>query len=446
MNKNVLILSFIVALRFFGLFVVMPLLSLYAMSKVGSDKFLVGIVIGGYAASQLLAQVPFGLASDRYGRKKIIILGLAIFAIGSVVCAVSSDIYWLIFGRILQGAGAISSVVTAMISDFTKEEKRAKAMATMGGSIALSFMAAMVFGPYIGGHYGVDTLFWITTILAMLSILVLSLAVPEAPKLRHHAFEEKPKFSSLFSDTNLLRMYVNMLLHGFLLSIVFMLIPIEMTEQFKWNQNELWKVYVIAMGIGFLAMAPAAIAGEKYGKVKEVFIVSVFLNAIAFCFLGLANNEYLFITGVVLFFIGFNMLEPLLQSTTSKYAKASQRGSALAVFTSFQYLGVFLGGAIGGILLHAATVQLLVGIMVTISIGWLLYNIKMVNPPKAAFLYLSLSDFDNSEMVKLNTLEGVFDSYVNETEGTLVIKYDPFRLNEEYLEGFLKFNKTEETI
>ncbi len=444
MNKNVFLLSFIVALRFFGLFVVMPLLSLYAMSKLGSDKFLVGIVMGGYAATQLITQVPFGLASDKFGRKKVILFGMALFAAGSVVCAVSTDIYWLIFGRLLQGAGAVSSVVTAMISDFTREEKRAKAMATMGGAIALSFMAAMVFGPYIGGYYGVDKLFWLTALLAILASVILAVMVPEAPKLRHHAFEEKPKFAMLFSDKNLVRMYINMLLHGFLLSIVFMMIPLELTDKFHWAQNDLWKVYVMAMGVGFLAMAPAAIAGEKYGKVREVFMLSVLLNAVAFIFFGFVGSEYGFIAGVLLFFIGFNMLEPLLQSTTSKYAKASQRGSALAVFTSFQYLGVFLGGAVGGLILHSVSVQFLVILMICVSIFWLIYNIGMVNPPKAAFLYLSLNDIDNSEMSKLNGVAGVFDSYVNETEGTLVIKYDPNTLVEEYLEGFLKFKSSEE--
>jgi MFS family permease len=444
MNRNTLILSFIVALRFFGLFVVMPLLSLYAMSKMGSDKFLVGIVMGGYAASQLVTQIPFGLASDKFGRKKIIVFGLLIFAIGSIVCAVSSDIYWLITGRLLQGAGAISSVVTAMISDFTKEEKRAKAFAAMGGAIAVSFMAAMVIGPYIGGHYGVDLLFWLTSGLAILAALILLFAVPEAPRLRHHAFEEKPKFKELFTDKNLVRMYINMLLHGFLLSIVFMLIPIEMTEKFHWAQDELWKVYVLAMGVGFLAMAPAAIAGEKYGKIREVFIIAVFLNAISFVCFGFSETQTLFIAGILIFFIGFNMLEPLLQSTTSKYAKASQRGSALAVFTSFQYLGVFLGGAIGGLILHALNVEILVVLMVVVSLLWLVYNFQMVSPPKAGFLYLALADFDNSEMPNLTSLNGVFDSYVNETEGTLVIKYDPKILDEQYLEGFLKFNSNGE--
>jgi len=444
MNKNVFTLSFIVALRFFGLFVVMPLLSLYAVSRVGSDSFLVGIVMGGYAATQLIFQVPFGMASDKYGRKKVIFAGLLLFVVGSVICAESSDIYTLVFGRLLQGAGAVSSVVTAMISDFTKEEKRAKAMAMMGGSIALSFMAAMVIGPYVGGYFGVDKLFWLTATLAALAMLVLLVAVPEAPKLRHHAFEEKPSIVALFGDANLVRMYLNMFLHGFLLSIVFMIVPLELTTKFGWNINELWKIYVIAMGVGFLAMAPAAIIGEKYGKVREVFLLSILINSIAFLAFGVTNNQYVFIGAVVLFFIGFNMLEPLLQSTTSKYAKASQRGSALAVFTSFQYLGVFLGGAVGGLLLHVSSLGVLTTLMFVLSFAWLLFMVGMKNPLKASFLYLGLDDIDSGELVNLPSLDGVVDSYINETERVLVIKYDPSRLGEEYLEGFLKFKASEE--
>jgi MFS family permease len=444
MNKNTLTLSLIVALRFFGLFVVMPLLSLYAASRLGSDPFLVGIVMGGYAATQLIFQIPFGMASDKYGRKKVIFAGMLLFVAGSVVCAEATDIYTLVFGRLLQGAGAVSSVVTAMISDFTKEEKRVKAMAMMGGSIALSFMAAMIIGPYVGGLYGVGNLFWLTAVLAALAMLVLLVAVPEAPRLRHHAFEEKPSIMALFGDANLVRMYINMFLHGFLLSIVFMIVPLELTSKFGWKIEELWKVYVLAMGCGFLAMAPAAIFGEKYGKVREVFLLSILINSIAFMAFGFANSQFVFIGGVVLFFIGFNMLEPLLQSTTSKYAKASQRGSALAVFTSFQYLGVFLGGAVGGLLLHASSIGVLTILMFVLSFGWLLFTIWMKNPLIASFLYLSLETINSDEIANLSTLDGVVDSYINETEGVLVIKYNPKKLGEEYLEGFLKFKASEE--
>jgi predicted MFS family arabinose efflux permease len=341
MKKIVMSLSFIVALRFFGLFLVMPLLSVYAASKVGANNFLIGVVVGGYALSQLIFQLPFGLLSDKFNRKALASIGLAIFAVGSIICAFSDDVYMLLFGRFLQGAGAISSVVTAMIADFTTEDKRSKAMAMMGGAIAMSFAAAILIGPYVGGHYGVDKLFIITAGLAVFAMLYMIFFIPNPPKI-HHAYDgEAPSFKELLTDPDLLKMYVNMFLHGFLLTIAFMIIPLELTTKFGWAKEELYLVYLPALFFGFVFMVVAAILGEKYNKIREIFLASIFINTVAFFLFGVAPSAYLFIAAAILFFIGFNMLEPLLQSTVSKYAKASQRGAALGVFTTSQYLGVF---------------------------------------------------------------------------------------------------------
>lgn len=444
MKSVVYSLSFVVALRFFGLFIVMPMLSLYAMGKSGSNPFLVGVVMGAYAISQLLFQIPFGVASDKIGRKGVIITGLLIFAAGSVICAVSSDIYGLLFGRLLQGVGAISSVVTAMISDFTPESKRGKAMAMMGGSIALAFAASMAFGPLVGGEYGVDKLFWLTAVLAVAAALYLALFIPEPPRIRHSAIEHAPRSIELFTDKNLVRMYANMFLHGFLMTIAFMLIPIELTTKFSFAANELWKVYIPAMLLGILAMAPAAILGEKYNKIKEVFGVSIALNTVAFLLFGAAPTAAVFVAATLLFFIGFNMLEPLLQSTTSKYAKASQRGAALGVFTTFQYLGVFVGGVVGGYLLHEFDLALLANVMGALSVLWFGYNLFMRNPLKASFLYLEIERLERETIGALRLAQGVVDSYINETEGVLVVKFDPSVTSEEWLMGFLHYKAAEQ--
>ncbi len=439
MKKIVASLSFIVALRFFGLFLVMPLLSVYAASKSGSNLFLIGLVVGGYAFSQLLFQLPFGVLSDKIGRKTLTAIGLAIFAVGSLICAFSNDIYMLIFGRFLQGAGAISSVVTAMIADFTTEEKRSKAMAMMGGSIAMSFAAAILIGPYVGGHYGVDALFLITAALAIGALVYLLLFIPEPPRI-HHAFDgETPKFAELFTDANLVKMYVNMFFHGFLLTIAFMIIPLELTTKFGWAKDELWQGYIPALAFGFVFMTLAAILGEKYNKIRQIFIASIFINTVAFFLFGLAASSTVFVIASVLFFIGFNMLEPLLQSTVSKYAKASQRGSALGVFTTFQYLGVFLGGVIGGAILHYMDLTTLSLVLTFVSFLWLLYMLKMQNPVKAAFLYLNISMLDETMIVGLKEVNGILDTYINKTENVLVIKYQKESLSDEYLKGFLKY-------
>ena len=185
MIKSILPLSSIIALRFFGLFLVLPVLSVYAINLQGATTTLVGIVVGGYALTQMIFQIPFGVMSDKLGRKGTIITGLLLFAVGSIFCAIADDILTLLVGRFLQGAGAIGAVVTAMISDLVKEEQRPKAMAIMGMAIGMSFAASMILGPTIGSFAGVESLFYITTLIALGSIVVLVKAVPNPPKITH---------------------------------------------------------------------------------------------------------------------------------------------------------------------------------------------------------------------------------------------------------------------
>lgn len=185
MFKQVMPLSLIISFRFFGLFIVLPVLSVYALSLPGSTPAIVGIVVGGFALTQMIFQVPFGMMSDMLGRKGTIITGLLLFAIGSILCALANDILTLLLGRFMQGAGAIAAVISAMISDLVKEEERPKAMAIMGGFIALSFALAMVVGPVIGGLAGIGSLFWITTFLALASIFIIVKLVPNSPQVTH---------------------------------------------------------------------------------------------------------------------------------------------------------------------------------------------------------------------------------------------------------------------
>ena len=267
MIKQIMPLSLIVALRFFGLFIVLPVLSIYALDMPGATPFLAGLVVGGYALTQAVFQVPFGMMSDKFGRKQVLLFGLIIFIIGSVIAALSDDIYMLLIGRFLQGAGAIGSVVSAMIADLVKEEQRAHAMAIMGGTIAMSFAAAMIIAPAVGGNWGIDKLFWLTAILSAMAITILFTAVPQPPKIVHSYSEEESTFLQVFKDKALVRMYVTFFFHWLIMTMAFFIIPVIMTGLvedggFGWEKKELWKVYFPAMVIGVLSMAPAAILGE----------------------------------------------------------------------------------------------------------------------------------------------------------------------------------------
>ncbi|MDM5272327.1 MFS transporter [Sulfurovum sp. zt1-1] len=442
MFKQIFPLSSIVALRFFGLFIVLPVLSVYALEMEGATAFLAGVVVGGYALTQALFQVPFGLMSDKIGRKKTLLFGLIIFIIGSVICAISDNIYTLMLGRFLQGAGAIGSVVSAMIADLVKEEQRAHAMAIMGGTIAMSFAAAMIIAPIVGGNWGIDKLFWLTAILSVLAIGILFTAVPQPPKIVHSYAEEESKMLDVFKDRSLTRMYITFLFHSSIMTMAFFIIPLVMTQSvneggFGWEKAELWKVYLPAMIFGLLAMGPAAVFGEKYGKGRQVFMISVAVIFLGFIAMGYATSPWLFIVGVVFFFIGFNMFEPLLQSFVSKFAKVHQKGAALGVANTFAYIGIFLGGLLAGYVMDHYDRGALALMVALLSAMWFVWVMTMPNPNNRGNVYLPLDIFDREKVAALTEHEAIVESYINETENIAVVKYEKDLIDEDEVRGLL---------
>ena len=442
MFKQILPLSSIIGLRFFGLFIVLPVLSAYALELEGATPLLAGMAMSGYAFTQALFQVPFGKLSDSLGRKKTLLIGLLIFILGSVICALSDNIYMLLVGRFLQGAGAIGSVVTAMIADLVKEEQRAKAMAIMGGVIAMSFSAAMIIAPIVGGNWGVDKLFWITAFLSVMAIGILFTSVPKPPTIVHSYSEKESKFLDVFKDKALTRMYITFLFHSSIMTMAFFIIPIVMTQSiddggFGWEKIELWKVYLPAIVLGILAMAPSAIFGEKYGKGREVFMISVVSIFFGFMAMGFADSALVFSIGVTLFMIGFMMFEPLLQSFVSKFAKVHQKGAAIGVANTFGYIGITIGGLLAGWLMQnydRATLSLIVGV---IALGWFVWVYTMPSPNNRGNVYLPLDLFDRDKIAALVEHEAIVESYVNETENIAVVKYEKDMIDEDEVRGLL---------
>ena len=435
-------LSLIIGLRFFGLFVVMAVLSAYAHELPGATPTLIGLAVGGYALTQAALQVPFGVLSDKIGRKKAILIGLLIFAVGSVIAGMSENIYMLLLGRFLQGAGAIGSVIIAMISDHVREEERAHAMAVMGMVIALAFTAAMVIGPIIGGlQGGVTALFYLTAAMALLSIVLLFTVVPEPPTITHTFAEEEAKVKDVFKDKDLVRMYVTFLFHSSTMAIAFFLIPLMLSTQFNMPLGEFWKVYLPAVIFGIVAMGPAAVFGEKYNKGKEVFLISIGFIAAAFLLMGFSSNIWLFGTGVVFFFIGFNMFEPLLQSFVSKFAKASQKGAALGVANTFAYIGMGVGATLAGKIFEYGNVQAVAITVLIVAIFWAIWIYGMRNPGLRGTIYLGTDLFDREKLPELKREKGITDIYVNETEGVMVIKYDKELQDEDVIRGKMLIRK-----
>ena len=420
----------------------LPLISVYALSLPGATTTLVGIVIGGYAITQMIFQVPFGIMSDKLGRKETIIMGLLLFAIGSIFCAIATDMLTLLLGRFLQGAGAIGAVVTAMISDLVKEEQRPKAMALMGGSIAASFAIAMLLGPIIGAYAGIGSLFWLTALLAIVSIFILVKLVPNAPHVTH-TYHNHSKTAFLLKP-DLIKMNITNFLQKGMMTFAFMIIPIILTKSYGWELTDLWKIYLPAMIAGVLAMGPAAVMAEKKGKFKEVLLVGIVFFALSFSFIGYANTQILFLIGIIIFFIGFNMHEPIMQSLTTRYIKVHEKGKVLGVFNSFGYLGTFIGGFVGGIYLKEIDGSFIESlhnismIVVAISVAWLFLIFTLPNPLKKKNIYIDIEQCDENKYTVLDTLDGVDEWYLNNTEKLLIVKYDQDITNEDTVKKALK--------
>ncbi|NPA66103.1 MAG: MFS transporter [Epsilonproteobacteria bacterium] len=437
MFKKVLPLSLILFLRFLGLFLVLPVLSIYAMTLEGATPFLVGVIVGGYALTQAIFQVPFGSISDKIGRKPTILVGLVIFAIGSLVAASADNIYMLMIGRFLQGAGAIGSVVSAMIADLVEEKQRGHAMAIMGGFIAMAFAFAMGLGPVMANAFGVSTLFVITAILAVLAMIILFVKVPTPPKIKH-IYHKKTKTSDIIKDPNLLGMIIINAMQKGLMTIAFVIIPIFLTDPqygFEWDKSELWKVYAPAMVMGLIAMGPAAVFGEKRNIPKQIFLASIALFTLSFLLMGLTNSDTVFIIAVIFFFVAFNMMEPLVQSMISKFAKVHQKGAALGIANSAAYFATFLGGTFAGLYLDISSREML-GVTVSI-IGalWFVYTLlKMKNPLRYGHLVIEQELVDDNKLAELEH-EHIAEWFINETEKVVVIKYAIEKLNEDELKA-----------
>jgi len=406
-------LSLIMAIRFLGLFIVMPLLAIFALKLNGATDTTVGIALGAYALSQMFLQVIFGKMSDKYGRKHILAFGLFILALGSVVCAMSDNIYTLIFGRLLQGAGAIGGVVLAYLNDLATEETRAKIFARMGQFIALAFGISMIVGPTIGAKYGVNSLFLITAGLAILAIVLLYTKVPNPPKVEH--FENHAKISEVLTNKELLKIYFSGFMQKGMMVIIFMVTPLIFVNELGWNKFDLWKVYVPALIFGIFAMPFGAIMAEKKGKGKLVFILSaLFMVSSVIAFLA-----KFYVVGVILFFFGFNLLEPVLQSFTGKVARIHEKATAMSLGNSIQYMGIFFGGMVAGMIKQHYGYSALFYLILALGAIWIavLFTMKEFK----GYEVKEFKEFDDNMIEEFKNNENVHDLFIKEK--VLIVRF-----------------------
>ncbi len=347
-RRSALSLGSIFALRMLGLFLILPVFAVYARHLPGGESaFAVGLTLGIYGLTQGILQIPFGAASDRWGRKPVIAAGLLIFAAGSILAALGSDIWTVMAGRALQGMGAVSAAVTAMISDSVRDRVLTKAMAIVGSSIGLTFAFSLVASPVLAHYIGVSGLFWLTAVLSLAAVWVTYRVVPDAPLVRKEAGTGSDWKATVFNP-DLLRLNAGIFILHMAMMAVFVVIPVEMSR-LGLPVSEHWQGYLPAVILSFGVLMPSISRAERAGKMKTLFLAAVLLLACVFAGFAAADDSLAAI-GVLLFafFCGFNILEATLPSFVSRTADASAKGLALGVYNTTQSIGLFVGGALGG--------------------------------------------------------------------------------------------------
>ena len=438
-------LASIYGLRMLGMFIILPVFAVYAANLPGGqDHALIGLALGAYGLTQALLQLPFGMLSDRFGRKRVIYAGLVLFAIGSFWAATATDLYMIIIGRSIQGAGAISAAVTALLADLTREEHRTKAMAMIGGTIALTFAVSLVLGPALYHAISIPGIFAMTGVLALLAILVVRFGVPDPRVSRFHSDAEAApaRLLDVLRNRELARLNFGIFaLHAVQMAL-FVVVPFALQKNGGIDANHHWQVYLPVIVISFALMVPPIIYGERRARLKTVFVGAVALMLVAqILFAVVINNFWGVVGALVLYFVAFNILEASLPSIISKIAPAGVKGTAMGVYNTAQSLGLFVGGAVGGLLSSHYGASAVFAFGAVLIGAWLLFAAGMKPPPAVKTLMLHLrDDMDAQEArqleAKLAILPGVMEALVIVAEGMVYLKVDPHTFDKQGLESF----------
>ncbi|AMO50288.1 putative transport protein YajR [Enterobacter sp. FY-07] len=422
-------LGTVFSLRMLGMFMVLPVLTTYGMALQGASEALIGLAIGIYGLAQAVFQIPFGLLSDRIGRKPLIVGGLAIFVVGSVIAALSNSIWGIILGRALQGSGAIAAAVMALLSDLTREQNRTKAMAFIGVSFGVTFAIAMVLGPIITHQLGLHALFWMIAGLALAGIALTLWVVPNS---QYHVRNResgmvKDCFRMVMVNPKLLKLNFGIMCLHILLMSTFVALPGQL-ESAGFPAAEHWKIYLATMLVSFVSVVPFIIYAEVKRRMKRVFLFCVALLLIAEIVLwGAGPHFWEIVIGVQLFFLAFNLMEALLPSLISKEAPAGYKGTAMGIYSTSQFIGVAIGGSLGGWvdgLFDSQTVFLAGALLAAV---WLLVAGTMQEPPYVSSLRIAIPDdvaIDAALTQRLQAKAGVSEVMVVAEERSAYVKID----------------------
>jgi MFS family permease len=434
-------LSLIYAFRMLGLFMILPVFTMYAQTLNGTTATLIGLSFGIYGLTQATFQIPFGMLSDKVGRKPIIATGLVLLAIGSVIAAFSDSIWGVTIGRALQGAGAIGSPVLALLADLTRDKVRTRAMAAIGIIIGLSFSSALVLGPIVNAFAGVSAIFWFTAILAASGLILLYFLVPN-PELAIAARDivpAVPQFISLLKNIELARLNIGIFcLHAILIAI-FSVVPFLLVRYGKLPEVQQWELYLPVLLLSFVIAIPTIIIAEKMHQIKAALLGCVVMLILSVLGMLIVQHSKLGLAAMLLFFLAsFTALEAILPSLVSKIAPAGAVGTATGIYSSAQFFGIFVGGVIGGWLYGLQLFNSIFVFSILIGIAWLCFAISMAKPRHLKHITLDINPFmDGNLEARLRSVTGIVEVYLGRDENHIYIKYDPGLITEDNIKAEL---------
>lgn len=424
-------LAAVFSVRLLGLFMIYPVFAAYATQLSGATPYLIGEALGVYGLSQGLLQIPFGLLSDRFGRKRMIVIGLIIFAIGSAVAAVSTSIGGVIFGRVLQGAGAVGSVILALVADLTREESRTKAMAMVGVTIGFSFMIALVAGPIAAAFIGVEGIFWLMVGLALIGIAITEFIVPNPINVRiHRDAETVPGLMlSVLRNTELLRLNFGIFVLHAMLTASFLVVPGLLRGTLNVSDRNQWMIYLPVLLVSVAVMVPAIIVAEKYRRMKGVFVSAVAALVVSQVMLYFgAHNFYVLLAALAVFFSGFNVMEASLPSLITKVAPPDAKGTATGLYSSLQFLGIFVGGIVGGLANQTGGNAGVFALTAGLALLWLLAAATMAQPSYLTTRLIPIGSGQTADAeglaARLRQVPGVAEAVVIAEEKLAYLKVD----------------------
>jgi len=435
-------MAVIFALRMLGLFMIFPVFALYAEHLEGFTPALTGLAIGIYGLTQAFLQIPYGLMSDRIGRKPVIVFGLLVFALGSAMAAGADSIYGVIAGRAMQGAGAIAAAVMAFTADLVREEHRVKAMAIIGMSIGASFALAMVLGPVLNTWIGVPGIFWLTALLALIGIVVVVLLVPNpvVTRVRRDAEAVPAQFASVLRDRQLLRLDVGIFSLHLILTASFVVLPLALRDEAGLDASRHWEVYLPVLLLSLPMAIPFILQAEKHRRMKAVFVGAIAVIMLAELTLYEFHSQVAGIAaGLFIFYSAFNLLEAILPSLIAKMAPPDSKGTAMGFYSSSQFFGAFVGGTLGGWLHGRFDLGAVFLFSALVALAWLLFAASMKQPRYLVTRLLKVGplepDAARQLALRMTAVPGVAEAVVIAEDEIAYVKLDERELDEAALDA-----------